>query len=202
MKFIGDPGPTDDFTGLSAVQVFKLFFCSAVWNLLVDETNRYALQTISDHDHGQYTWTPTDVHEMRPFVELLIAMGINNSPQYSMYWSTSEVLRMPLYPFIMPRNRFSDIMRFFHLSNNQIPEPASVKCDKLNKLRPLLDFILPKFGSLYYPGQNLSPDESMLKFKGRLCFLQYMPRKPVKLGMKAFSLNESETGYSSIPGHS
>ena len=26
-----------------------------------------------------------------------------------MYWSTSEVLRMPLYPSIMPRNRFSDI---------------------------------------------------------------------------------------------
>ena len=35
-KFTGDPGPTDDFTGLSAVQVFKLFFCSAVWDLLVD----------------------------------------------------------------------------------------------------------------------------------------------------------------------
>ena len=99
-----------------------------------------------------------------------------------MYWSTSEVLRMPLYPSIMPINRFSDIMRFFHLSNNQIPDPASVKCDKLNKLRPLLDFILPKFGSLYYPGPNLSPDESMLKFKRRLSFLQYMPRKPVKWG--------------------
>ena len=122
-------------------------------------------------------------------------MGINKSPQYSMYWSTTEVLRMPLYPSIMPRNRFSDIMRFSHLSNNQIPEPASVKCDKLNKLRPLLDFILPKFGSPNYPGQNLSPDESMLKFKGRLSFLQYIPRKPIKWGMKAFSLNESETGY-------
>ena len=122
-------------------------------------------------------------------------MRINKPPQYSMYWSTSEVPRMPLYPSITPRNRFSDIMRFFHISNNQIPEPASVKHDKLNKLRPLLDAILPKFGSLCYPGQNLSPDESMLKFKGRLSFLQYMPRKPIKWGMKAFSLNKSETGY-------
>ena len=82
MKFTGDPGSTDDFTGLSAVQVFKLFFCSAVWDLLVDETNRYAEQTISDHER-QSTWTPTDVHEMRAFVALLIAMGINKSPQYT-----------------------------------------------------------------------------------------------------------------------
>ena len=35
----------------------------------------------------------------------------------------------------------------------------------------------------------------MLKFKGRLTFIQYMPRKPIKRGMKAFSLNESKTGY-------
>ena len=125
---------------------------------------------------------PLTCTEWGHFVALLIAMGINKSTQCSMYWSTSEVLRMPLYPSIMPRNRFSDIMRFVHLSNNQIPEPASVKCHKLNKLRPLLDCTLPKFGSLYYPGQNLSPDESMPKFKGRLSFLQYMSRKPVKWG--------------------
>ena len=62
MKFTGDPVPTDDFTGLSAVQVNTV--CSAVWDLLVDETNRYADQTISDHER-QSTWTPTDVHEMR-----------------------------------------------------------------------------------------------------------------------------------------
>ena len=67
-------GPTDDFTGLSAVQAFKLFFCSAVWDLLVDETNRYAEQTISDHER-QSTWTPTDVHEMRAFVAHLTIPG-------------------------------------------------------------------------------------------------------------------------------
>ena len=121
---------------------------------------------------------------------------------YTKPFSSLYIHNWTIYAYVTNKRRhfstscaLTDIMQFFHLSNNQIPEPASVKGDKLNKLRPLLDFILPKFGSLYYPGQNLSPDESMLKFKGRLSFLQYMPRKPVKWGMKALSLNESETGY-------
>ena len=111
MQFTGSSGPAGDFSGLSAVQVFQLFFCSAVWDLLVDETNRYAEQTVSET-----SGTPTHSNEMMAFVALLLAMGINKSPQYSMYWSTSAVLRMSFYPSIMSRNRFISIMRFFFTS--------------------------------------------------------------------------------------
>ena len=38
-------------------------------------------------------------------------------------------------------------------------------------------------------------DETMVKFNGRIGFKQYMPRKAAKWGLKYFSLNESETGY-------
>lgn len=40
-----------------------------------------------------------------------------------------------------------------------------------------------------------SIDESMVKFKGRLGFKQYMPNKPIKWGIKVWSLCESTTGY-------
>ena len=122
-------------------------------------------------------------------------MGISKSSQYMMYWSTSEILHIPFYPPIMSRNRFSSIIRFIHVSNNQMPRTASAKQDKLAKVRPLIAVLIPKFLNLYNPSQNLSPDESMLKFKGRLSFVQYMQRKPIKRGMKAFALNESKTGY-------
>ena len=35
----------------------------------------------------------------------------------------------------------------------------------------------------------------MISFKGRLSFLQYMPKKPVKWGMKAWALADSTSGY-------
>ena len=195
MQFTGNPGPAGNFATLSAVEFFKLYYCQLVWDMLVDETNRYAQQTIDSNPDQKVSWHPTNVPEMMAFVALLIAMGINKSSQYRMYWSTSEILHIPLYPSIMSRNRFSSILRFLHVSNNQMPRIASAKQDTFAKVRPLIAVLAPKFLNLYNPSQNLFPDESMLKFKGRLSFVQYMPRTPIKRGMKAFSLNESKTGY-------
>ena len=47
----------------------------------------------------------------------------------------------------------------------------------------------------YTPGQFLSIDESMISFKGHLSFIQYLPKKPHKWGMKAWVLAESTSGY-------
>ena len=93
----------------------------------------------------------------------------------------------------MSRNRFTAILRFLHLANNQADDKFPP--DKLFKVRPLLDIVLPSFLRIYKPGRNLSPDETMVKFNGRIGFKQYMPRKAAKWGLKYFSLNESETGY-------
>jgi hypothetical protein len=41
----------------------------------------------------------------------------------------------------------------------------------------------------------LSIDEAIVSFKGRIWFLQYLPNKPNKWGMKAYSLADSVTGY-------
>ncbi|CAI7992357.1 PiggyBac transposable element-derived protein 4, partial [Geodia barretti] len=35
----------------------------------------------------------------------------------------------------------------------------------------------------------------MIGFKGRLTFIQYMPKKPTKWGLKAYVLADSTTGY-------
>ena len=35
----------------------------------------------------------------------------------------------------------------------------------------------------------------MIGFKGRLSFIQYLPKKPTKWGMKAFVLADSRNGY-------
>ena len=96
------------------------------------------------------------------FVALLIAMGINKSSQYRMYWSTSEILQIPFYLSIMPRNRFSSIIRFIHVSNDQMPRTASAKQDTLAKVRPFIAVLIPKFLNLYNHLQNLSPDESIV----------------------------------------
>ena len=48
---------------------------------------------------------------------------------------------------------------------------------------------------MYGPGMHISVDESMIGTKGRLSFLQYMPEKPTKWGIKLLVCCESTTGY-------
>ena len=65
---------------------------------MVEETNRYAAQTLSaDTANQPSAWTPTNVPKMMAFVALLLSMGINKRPRYSMHWSTSDVLRSPVF---------------------------------------------------------------------------------------------------------
>ena len=74
MHFTGNPGPTGDFATLSAVEFVKLYCCQLVWDMLVDETNRHAKQTIDSNPDQQFSWHPTNVPEMMAFVALLIAI--------------------------------------------------------------------------------------------------------------------------------
>ena len=41
----------------------------------------------------------------------------------------------------------------------------------------------------------MSVDEGMIKYKGRLYFRQYMPKKPIKYGIKVWMAADSRTGY-------
>ena len=96
----------------------------------------------------------------------------------------------------MSSRRFEVILKFLHLNDSrQQPSRGEPGYDKLYKVRPLLNLVLENFQSMYTPTQSLSIDESMVGFKGRLAFLQYMPKKPQKWGMKAWVLADGVNGY-------
>ncbi|XP_005099763.1 piggyBac transposable element-derived protein 4 [Aplysia californica] len=74
----------------------------------------------------------------------------------------------------MSSDRFDQIWRYLHLSDNTAP--PSNPPDKLRK-----------FGAVYELSGIASVDESMVKFKGCLGFRQYMPAKPTKWGIKVWA---------------
>ena len=76
-----------------------------------------------------------------------------------------------------------------------MPSRDSPNYDRIYKIRPFLDKLLTSFKTNYKPSQYLSIDESMISFKGRLSWIQYMPKKPTKWGMKAWVLADSTNGY-------
>ncbi len=51
------------------------------------------------------------------------------------------------------------------------------------------------FEKYYRPRQELAIDEMMIGTRCRIHFLQYIPKKPTKWGIKAFVNAESSSGY-------
>ena len=66
---------------------------------------------------------------------------------------------------------------------------------KKSKIEPFLNLLLVKFQSAFYPGENLSLDEMVIKWKGRSKYKMYNPNKPEKYHIKSFGLCDSWTGY-------
>ena len=75
-----------------------------------------------------------------------------------------------------------------------MPKVGDDNFDKLYKVRPYLNKLNQQFDECYHPSQNQSVDESMIKFKGRCAFKQYMPMKPTKRGYKVW-VRADDKGY-------
>lgn len=61
----------------------------------------------------------------------------------------------------------------------------------------MLTFINNMFKEDYTPDQHVSVDESLMKFRGRLSYIQFNKSKRARFGIKFFKICESKTGYSS-----
>ena len=96
----------------------------------------------------------------------------------------------------MKRDRFSLVLKFLHLADNNSYIPKGQPGhDPLFKIRSFLEPLIANFQECYTPHRELSVDEAMVGFKERLSFIQYLPKKPTKWGMKSYVLADSSTGY-------
>ena len=109
---------------------------------------------------------------------------------YRSYWSESWPFNSNNFASPMLSRRFELILRFIHL-NDSATQPKRGE-PGFDKIRPLLNL---RYKDTYILTQNLSIDENMISFKGRLSFLQFLPKKPYKWGMKAWVLADSSNGY-------
>ncbi len=88
------------------------------------------------------------------------------------------------------------MFRYLHLCDGEQQVAAGQPGhDYLYKVRKLLDLLSPRFLSEYNPHEELSIDEAMIPFKGRLSIKQYRKDKPTKWGIKVFVLADARNGY-------
>ena len=127
---------------------------------------------------------------MKPFIALYLLTGIIRKPEVNQYCSTNPLLKTPFFNNAMPRNRLQLIFEFFHFNDNSNYNPHNPNQDRLSKIRPVLDYLMDKFKSVYTPDKHIAIDEELLLWKGRLGFKQYIPNKRARFRIKMFSVCE------------
>lgn len=169
------------------VDFFLLLFGDAI-RLVTEQTNLYAPQE-------KRNFIPTTEQEMKTFIAVNLLMGVKKSPSFRDYWSSRPELRDDFIASKMGVNRFDSLLTSLHCNDNaKMPKKGDPGFDKLYKIRPYIELLKKIFQKYYRPSKEVSIDESMVKFKGRIGFKQYMPMKPVKRGFKIWVCADKE-GY-------
>ncbi len=200
-EFMEDYGLVQEVTPASRdntilpIDCYRHFITDEIIDLMVRETNRYVEQYLQTHDISRrsksHQWKPTNDVEMLKFLGILIEMGLVQMPKLEYYWSNSQLYGSEIIRSAMARDRFELLLKFWHFWDNNKYHSNQ---DRLFKLKPLLDLLKARFSSVYIPGAVVTIDETMIPWRGRLLFKQYIPGKAHEYGVKMYKL-AATNGY-------
>ena len=178
------------------VHYFSLFYDEEVLDLLVQETNRYADQYFQDRPNQRSNvyysgWAHCDRAKIKAYLGMIIHMGLSQYPRMDYHWAKTPLYSCSLCPSIMSKRDFFLLHGFLHFADNR----SANLDDKIYKGRKLFDLLTLRFQRYYTPHRELTIDERIVKFSGRLSFLQYIRNKPNQYGIKVFVLADAHNGY-------
>ncbi|XP_033231548.1 piggyBac transposable element-derived protein 3-like, partial [Belonocnema kinseyi] len=168
-EWLGEDREPEDF--------FELFFDVEVISLIADQSIKYAVEK------GQTQFIISE-NEFKIFLAILLISGYCCYPRRRMYWECAADVHQAGIANAMSRNRFEEILRFFHVCDNSNLDQS----DKFAKIRPLWSLLNSRWLK-WFPGDgNLSVDESMCPYFGRHSCKQHIHGKPISFGYKIWCL--------------
>ena len=157
------------------VDFLGLFLDDDFFKLLVDQTNLYTAHYIGAYpklpSHSRIRkWVDVSIPEMKTFLSLYLLTGIVVKLKLQQYWSTNPLIKTEFFNNAMPRNRFQLILEFLHFNDNFQYNANDPNRDRICKVCPVIEYLVNKFKSVYTPDKEVSIDEELLLWKGRLGF--------------------------------
>ncbi|XP_049437725.1 piggyBac transposable element-derived protein 4-like isoform X3 [Epinephelus fuscoguttatus] len=141
------------------------------------------------------TWVPVDKVEMQAYFGLLLLAGVFKSRGENTL-SLWGIDGRDLFPAVMSRKRFILISRMLRFDDRETREARFQQDhDKLGPIREVWDIWVSALQRMWAPRSEVCVDEMLIGFRGRCPFMQYMPSKPDRYGLKVWALCECETSY-------
>nr|XP_033335543.1 piggyBac transposable element-derived protein 4-like [Megalopta genalis] len=169
-----------------AVQTsYQLFVPDELMEEIAEQTNIYAAQKIeAGYTQRLAKWTETSKSEIKRLLGLVLWMGLVKLPAIHHYWSNDPAYLQTFPRAVMSRNRFELLLRMLHFADNKNDNGSN----RLYKIQPIIDILETNYKKYYNPTEDICIDESLIPFRGRIVFRQYLKQKRHKYGIKIFKL--------------
>ena len=180
---------------------FLCFFSSNSIDIIVKNTNKFGNKLKSDRSY--FRWFQLTSKEFLAFLGSVIFMGLVEVPSLVEYWNNDGFFGQEFVRASgMNRTRFMNILTALRLCDleqdrqNEILKARKEPYDPLFKLKPLMNDLQLACKTYFVPGQNISIDERMVAFKGRIGMNETVyKRQTNKVGFKLWILASSDSGY-------
>lgn len=189
------PGPKQCARDITdEMNAFTKIFSDDMIEHIVQCTNLEIARIRPNYDR-QRDAKDTTKTEILAFIGLLLLSGSKkqNHTHYLELW-TNDGTGSEVFRACMSYQRFLFLLSVIRFDDKNSRNERK-KIDKLAAIRFIIDNFVNNCKRNYSMGEFLTIDEMLISFRGRCSFVQYIPNKPAKYGLKVFVLCDAKTFY-------
>ena len=176
------------------LDIFSLFMPPSLITKITDHTNQ-KIEKIRERYGSSYVAAKTTNSELLAVLGILIISGAQQASRHDIQdlWKTDGT-GMDLLRSVMSYKRFKFLLCQMRFDDSTTREERR-SADRLAPIRDIFESVVASFRQMYSPTEFVTLDEALEPFRGRCGFVQYMPKKPAKYGLKLQCLCDANTNY-------
>lgn len=191
-KLPGVIGRAKNITGIA--ESWLCLISENMLDLIVEFTNQY-IDNVKKNYGRVRDALPTDKVEIKAFLGLLYIAGRYKGGRLNLqdFWD-ADGFGIEIFRMTMSLKRFRFLFQSIRFDNKETRAERK-KYDRLAPIREVFEQFVSNCQSSYSVGENVTLDEKLEAFRGRCSFIQYIPSKPAKYGIKIFALVDAKMYY-------
>jgi hypothetical protein len=139
----------------------------------------------------------TNESEIKAVLGLLLAAGLYGSGHTNLndIWKNNG-FGIPIFKLVMSQKRFEFLICCLRFDDKNTRDDR-LKTSRIAAIKEVWDELVSNCKRMYSLSESVTIDEMLRSFRGRCGFVQYMPKKPAKYGIKIFMLCDAVNKYMS-----
>lgn len=165
-----------------------LLFVTPIEDTILRMTNLKGVQVFGAK------WEMLELQTLRAYIGVLLLAGVYRSHGESTEELWNDDTGRSIFRAMMSLEMFKKIHRCVRFDDKSDRIERRVR-DKLAPIRFVFDIWAYNLRKWYILSSNVTVDEQLLPYRGRCPFLQYIPSKPDRYGIKIWAACYSSTSY-------